>query len=504
MSLFKYFANLLRRKGSKSRAPSDLVMLDWLSGLPESSLPDFVQESAVAMKYIRLLGPIHWSGFPLSPGVRIWPEITPTPLTTLAASYIVKVNEHLEYTTDWRQYLVEHPALTWALGFPLNIRRFPLTSADVDASLPTHRHFSRLMREMPNAPLQYLLDETVRLIQAELEGIYPNFGDCISLDTKHIVGWVKENNPKVYVEGGRYHKDRQPAGDPDCRLGCKRKHNQTKKGEKPADAEQIKGANKQTGEFYWGYASGVVATKAGQWGEFVLAELTKPFDQSDISFFFPLADETERRRGRKPHYGAFDAAFDAWYVYAYFHDADPEHPGLAAVPFVERGGYKDRKFSKDGLPHCEANLPMPVKYLFTDRSSLVEHEAARHVCPLLFPEPNGKMCPVGNKNWPKGGCTTTLPTSIGARLRYQIDRSGELYKQVYRQRTATERINSQAVDLDIERPKLRNIISIANQNTLTYVLINLHALQRLRQRKAETAQVTAQRSPEDPPEDVPA
>jgi hypothetical protein len=40
-------------------------------------------------------------------------------------------------------------------------------------------------------------------------------------------------------------------------------------------------------------------------------------------------------------------------------------------------------------------------------------------------------------------------------------------------------------DLGIERPKLRNGQAIANLNTLIYVLINLRALQRIRQRKAE-------------------
>ncbi|OPZ87018.1 MAG: hypothetical protein BWY76_00672 [bacterium ADurb.Bin429] len=39
--------------------------------------------------------------------------------------------------------------------------------------------------------------------------------------------------------------------------------------------------------------------------------------------------------------------------------------------------------------------------------------------------------------------------------------------------------------LGIERPKLRNGVSIANHNTLTYVLINLHALKRIRQRLAK-------------------
>jgi hypothetical protein len=97
----------------------------------------------------------------------------------------------------------------------------------------------------------------------------------------------------------------------------------------------------------------------------------------------------------------------------------------------------------------------------------------------------GETCPVNHTNWAKSGCVSTLASSPGARLRYQVDRQCQEYKDVYKQRTATERVNSQAVELGIERPKLRNGPAIANHNTLTYVLIILHALQRIRQRKAE-------------------
>ena len=45
--------------------------------------------------------------------------------------------------------------------------------------------------------------------------------------------------------------------------------------------------------------------------------------------------------------------------------------------------------------------------------------------------------------------TTTIPTSVGARIRYQLDRDSQAYKDVYKQRTATEHINSQAVELVI-------------------------------------------------------
>jgi hypothetical protein len=77
-----------------------------------------------------------------------------------------------------------------------------------------------------------------------------------------------------------------------------------------------------------------------------------------------------------------------------------------------------------------------------------------------------------------------MPISIGARLRYTLDRTSDDYKQIYRQRSATERINSQALALGIERPHLRNGQAIANRNTLIYLLINLRFLQRLHQRRA--------------------
>lgn len=153
--------------------------------------------------------------------------------------------------------------------------------------------------------------------------------------------------------------------------------------------------------------------------------------------------------------------------------------GFAAVPFSQKGGHK-RTFSADGLPLCKAGLPMPLKQTFISKTSLVEHERGRHACPLRFPQESGETCPIDHKNWAKKGCTTT----IGARIRYQLDRDSDAYKTIYKQRTATERINSQAVALGIERPKLRNGQAIANQNTLTYVLINLRALQRIRKRKA--------------------
>jgi hypothetical protein len=196
---------------------------------------------------------------------------------------------------------------------------------------------------------------------------------------------------------------------------------------------------------------------------------------------------TEQRLGFRPPYAAFDAAFDAFYVYEYFDQPLTQAPdaahGFAAVPFSERGGHKLR-FDGEGQPLCQAGLAMPLRYTFRNKTTRVEHERARYVCPLRWPEPAADACPVQHKQWAKGGCTTTIPTSRGARLRYQLDRESQAYKDIYKQRTATERINSQAVELGIERPRLRNGQAVAHLNTLIYILINLRALQRIRQRKA--------------------
>ncbi len=462
--------------------------LSELAQLDDALLPPVVRDSAVALRYLRLLGPLDWSHFPDRPDQRFWQDCAPVPYAAFAAAYLVKLDQHLPYLEDLRLYLVEHPALVWVLGFPLvPSSDFPW-GFDVDASLPTHRHLSRLLRQLPNAGPQFLLDETVRVVRTDLQTIAPELGECVSVDTKHLIAWVAENNPKAYIKGKRYDKHQQPAGDPDCRLGCKRRTNQRKASREGPDAQPITPTKNpvpakhlEIGEYFWGYGSGVVATRVAGWCEIVLAELTQPFDQPDVSYFQPLLTDTERRLGHPPRFGAFDAAFDAFYVYEYFANAQ----GFAAVPLIERGGRTPRSFSEDGLPLCAAQLPMPLKYTYFSRTARVPHECGQYVCPLRYPETTGQTCPIRHKNWRKGGCMTRMATSIGARLRYQLDRHSEAYQTVFKQRTATERINSQAVDFGIERPKLRNGQSIANANTLTYVLINLHALQRIRRRLTE-------------------
>ncbi len=443
-------------------------------------LPRWVRESMEAMRFLNLIGPLAWDAFPERDLQRNY-GYPSTPYSALSAACLLKLELGIGSFSRLVSWLAENPSMAWLLGFHRVPASFIPAWRVAAHGLPDQRHFSRLLHKAPNSCFQFLLSSSVQALLAEFARRNIAVPDTISLDTKHILAWVKENNPKAYIDS-RFDKTRQPAGDPDCKLGCKRRHNRRKAGEDALPAtpttNPLPADTVQVGEFYWGYASGVAAVKVPGWGEFVLAEMTQPFDRPDVSYFFPLMAMVERRLGKKPRFGALDAAFDAFYVYDYFHHAG----GFAAVPFAEKGKTVHRQFDSAGLPLCAAGLSMPLKMAYRDRSTaLIEYERGQYVCPLFFPTPSGKTCPKNDEHWANGGCKTTIATSIGARLRHQLDRKTDAYKQVYKQRTAVERIFSQAVELGIERPRLRNGQAIANINTLIYTLLNLRLLQRITQ-----------------------
>lgn len=437
-----------------------------------AAYPRFVQQCPVTMNLIPQLRLLDWS---LMPGPsRHWFGAEPVPLAAYIGAFLVKLDQGLPTNARLWRYLHDHPALVWALGFPLKPANTPY-GFDPEASLPSHRHFNRILRELPDTVLQGLFDHQVTWLKERLPD---SFAQTVSLDTKHILAWVKENNRKQYIKEGRFDKTRQPASDPDCKLGCKRRHNRLVVTTPAQEGQPATRVPVSVGEYYWGYASGIVVTKLATGGEFVLAEITQTFDKGDPTYFFPLMNQVEKRLGFRPRFGTLDAAFDAFYVYDYFHN--PDHKGFAAVPLSEKGGIPTRRFAEDGLPLCEASLPMPLKFVYQDNTTaIIPYQRAKHACPLLYPQANRQTCPIAHKKWSKGGCTTTLAHTAGSRIRHQLDRNSEQYKQIYDQRTAVERIFSQAVNLGIERPKLRNQQAIAHQNTLIYLLINLRAMVRL-------------------------
>jgi hypothetical protein len=213
----------------------------------------------------------------------------------------------------------------------------------------------------------------------------------------------------------------------------------------------------------------VAAAITADYGDVILAEYTLPFNEGDVTYFRPLYWQTVATLGAFPTHITADAAYDAWYVY----DMGIRHHGIAAIPL---NAHTKTLFDPDGVPLCAKGLRMTPTYAFAHSNG---YQAQRYRCPLLHPEHTGETC--DHEQFAKGkGCVKDLNAEAGGRMRVLLDRCGPLYRAVYRQRTSCERINSQSRACGIERPHVRNRRSVENLNTLTYVLINLRALIRVR------------------------
>jgi hypothetical protein len=241
--------------------------------------------------------------------------------------------------------------------------------------------------------------------------------------------------------------------------------------ESNAEANKVHadGTTTEHKEYLWGYGSGIVTAITAEYGDVVLAEHTLPFHEADITYFRPVYRQVVASLGFYPTYVTADAAFDAWFVY----QTTVHHGGIAAVP-LNQHAHRTYTRDPDGVPRCPIGVRMHPSLQFNHTNG---YRAQRYRCPLLHPEPTGQTCQ--HEQFKKGkGCVKDINIEKGGIMRVSLDRTGPLYKSIYRQRTSAERINSQAKSFGIERPKVRNRHSIANLNTLTYIVVNLKALRK--------------------------
>jgi hypothetical protein len=370
-------------------------------------------------------------------------------------AFLIRIREGFSYSTQLRSFLVKHPLLVLELGFHLVLDPKQPYGFDVERTLPTRFWFGEKLRSLDRGLLTDLLAGTVHALQVEIPGL----GEVVAVDVKHVYAWVKENNERVFVPE-RYDKTRQLSGDPDCKLGVKRSTN----------VEQPDGSTGEKKELLWGYGSGVAAATTPDYGDVVLAEYTQPFNEGDVTYFKSLYRQAASALNQYPTHLAADAAYDAWYVY----DAAARHGGIAAVP-KNQHGHPAFEREPDGVPLCPKGLRMHPTYQFAHPNG---YRAQIYRCPLFFPQTQEQACCDHPQFLAAKGCVKHLNMELGGVMRVTLDRTGPLYHAVYAQRTACERINSQAKELGIERPRVRNGRSVANLNTLIYLVVNVRALQR--------------------------
>jgi hypothetical protein len=381
----------------------------------------------------------------------------PHPESAYLKAFLLRILHTFRYTTQLRHFLVTHPLLVIELGFTLELDLTADFGFDVEKTLPCRFWFGQKLHDLDQTLLQSLLHATVAALQEEIPGL----GETVAFDVKHIYAWVKENNERTHVSE-RYDKTKRLAGDPDCRLGVKRSTNQ----------EQSNGSTKEEKEYIWGYGSGVAAATTPDYGDVVLAEYTQPFNAGDITYFRSLYQQTVVALGHFPTHITADAAFDAWYVY----DAAARHGGIGAVPLNQHG---HPRFSRDtdGVPLCPKGLRMHPTYKFAHPNG---YRAQIYRCPLYFPSVQEQETCDHTQFQAAKGCVKHINIEPGGLMRLHLDRESPLYRALYNQRTSCERINSQAKELGIEQPKVRNAQSIKNLNTLTYLVINVRALAKVK------------------------
>ena len=119
------------------------------------------------MRCLDLLGPLDWGHFPERNLQRNWGQFT-IPYATLAAAELIRLNETLPSMGRLRRFLVEHPGFIGLLGFPISPAPERPLGFNPQASLPTQRHLTHLLRQLPNTSGPLLPSLTLQRTHAVL------------------------------------------------------------------------------------------------------------------------------------------------------------------------------------------------------------------------------------------------------------------------------------------------------------------------------------------------
>src|SRR6266704_3737510 len=431
-------------------------MLPYSRVFDQRTLALLMEHDAIVQRYRALFALIEWQVLPEPVPDPSRPGKRPHPESAYIKALLIKIKEGYEYCSQLRTFLVEHPLLVLELGFRPVLNYDLPYGFDVWRTVPSERWVREKQRTLDHHHLQDLFHATVHALHEEIPGL----GEVVAIDVKHQYAWVRENNFRESITD-RFCQERQPRGDPDCRVGVKRSTNQ----------EQPDGSKKEKKEYLWGYGSGVATATIPGYGDVVFADLTLPFNEGDVTYYLSLYIQAVATLGFFPTNITADAAFDAWYVY----QTCVHHGGIAAIA-LNQHGHPTYTRDANGVPFCPKKLQMVPTKQFNHTNG---YRAQRYQCPLLFPNKTGQSC--DHEQFQKGkGCVKDINIEKGGLMRVTMDRDHPIYKGIFCQRTSAERINSQAKALGIERPKVRNGQSVRNLNTLTYIVINTKTLLKAR------------------------
>src|SRR5947199_4587673 len=211
-------------------------MLPYSRLFDQRTLALLMEHDAIVQRYRAMFALIEWQVLPDASPDPSRPGKRPHPESAYIKALFIKIQEGYEYCSQLRRFLVDHPLLVLELGFrPVLNRNLPY-GFDVQRTVPSERWPREKQRTLDHHHLQDLFHATVHALQEEIPGL----GEVVAIDVKHQYAWVREKNFRESIKD-RFCKERQPRGDPDCRVGVKSSTNQ----------EQPDGSKKERKEYLW-------------------------------------------------------------------------------------------------------------------------------------------------------------------------------------------------------------------------------------------------------------
>jgi hypothetical protein len=329
-----------------------------------------------------------------------------------------------------------------------------------DKRIPSRHRFEEFLHKMPNQLLQEIRNAQLKTL-VELGVIS---GKYLSIDSTPIVAWVKQNNPKVFVER-KFDKTKFPQGDPDARLGFMSLQYKAKYS-KERQLEFFKTSSKDNRQiiYFWGYRNHVIFDSLS---ELPVFEKTLPANVAECTVTVQAFKELKKHFKCSPKGILADAAHDTEYIRKYIRCS------LKAkdfIPINPRAKKQDIKFTKHNTRVCIAGLEMCPWGKFKDRGRI----RRKFVCPIIhlksFAKKYNRQCPVNHPKFSKGGCYayTRIDKSYRSPV---INPTSEYFKKIYKMQSGSERGFSRLLNFYMQRPMLTRLNAVSNHCTLAHISI---------------------------------
>jgi len=332
-----------------------------------------------------------------------------------------------------------------------------------DTRVPSRHRFEEFLHQTPNQLLQEIRKEQIKTL-IELGVIKAKY---LSIDSTPIVAWVKQNNPKMFIEG-KFDKTKHPQGDPDARLGFMLLQNVSKHSKEQQlelfNSAKSKDKDEKQVICFWGYRNHAIFDSLS---ELPVFEKTLPANVHDSKVTVPAFKELKRHFKFRPKGILADAAHDAGYIRKYIRK---KLRAKDFIPINPRSTKQDIKFTKHNTRVCIAGFEMYPWGKFKDRGRIRQ----KFVCPIIhlksLASKHNYQCPMNHPRFSKGGCYAYVRVDKSYRADC-IDPKSKYFKKIYNLQSGSERGFSRLLTFYMQRPMLTGLKTISNQCTLAHIAI---------------------------------